>query len=530
VGTEGEARNLAATMSVHGRSGGSHGRGAVRAAIGGLVAAVVLAACSSSIDVRAIGTPAPTTTQPPSATGATSGSTPSTTAPPPSTSPPSTAPASTAPPTTPPDPATVFSTNGSRTTRPYDGPLSAAIVDIQAYWRTTFPQVYNAPYSDLQGGVWPVQPGARGVPGCGEPQTRFRDIEGNAFYCPEGDFMAFDDQELFPNIYDQFGSSDVLAMIVAHEWGHAIQERAGVQGTTIVLEQQADCFAGAWMAHLAADGGPIAVNDETLNVAIAGMVSFSDDPGTTANVEGAHGSGFDRVSAFQDGFANGAAQCGTYAASPPPVIELPITRDDAQTGGNLTFDKIVPSTIDDLDRFWAHVFADRGATYAKPAGGVQPYAAAGPYPPCSGTTPDAAFYRGRVWYCPAGDFIAYDQDTLGGRVYDIGDFAVSVLIGNAWADAMQNRLGVQETGKQRSLDGDCLTGAWTRSTLPVANGGDSDQLLTLSAGDLDEGVVSFLRFGTGEEGDRTDQVGTVFDRVSSFRKGILNGVSACGIG
>jgi hypothetical protein len=175
------------------------------------------------------------------------------------------------------------------------------------------------------------------------------------------------------------------------------------------------------------------------------------------------------------------------------------------------------------------VFADRGASYAAPAGGLQPYPAAGPYPSCQGAPSDAAFYQGRVWYCPASDYIAYDQDALGGRVYEIGDFAVSVLVGNAWADAMQGRLGVQETGKQRSLDGDCLTGAWTRSTLPPPDG-DSDKVLTLSAGDLDEGVIAFLRFGAGEEGDQTDQVGTVFDRVSSFRKGIMNGVVACGIG
>ena len=138
-------------------------------------------------------------------------------------------------------------------------------------------------------------------------------------------------------------------------------ERAGISGTTILLEQQADCFAGAWMGHLAADGGPITVNDDTLNLAIAGMVSFSDELGTTATVDGAHGSGFDRVSAFQDGFTNGAAQCATYTTSPPPVIELPFTQSDLATGGNLAFDDIVPLT----DRRTStasgrHVFADRG--------------------------------------------------------------------------------------------------------------------------------------------------------------------------
>jgi predicted metalloprotease len=511
-------------MSVRGGSGGSHRRGAGRAAIAGLVAVVVLAACSTSIDVRTAGPPRPAST----AASAAATTSPGTTVAP-TTAPPPTAPASTSPPTTPPDPSTVFSSSGPRTAQPYDGALSADIVDIQAYWRATFPTVYGTPYSDLQGGVWPVQQGARGVPGCGEPQTRFRDIEGNAFYCPEGDFMAFDDQELFPQIYEQYGSSDVLAMIVAHEWGHAIQQRAGISGPTILLEQQADCFAGAWMGHLAAVGGPITVNDDVLNLAIAGMVSFSDEAGVTAKTEGAHGSGFDRVSAFQDGFTNGAAQCKTYASSPPPVIELPLTEGDLVTGGNLPYDQIVPLTEQDLNRFWGHVFDARGVAYAAPAGGLQAYPTNGPYPSCSGVPTDPSFYRGRVWYCAEGDFIAYDQGALSGKIYDIGDFAVSLLIGNAWAESAQDRLGVQETGKQRSLDADCLTGAWTRSTLPPPDG-DQDRVLLLSAGDLDEGVIAFLRFGAGEEADQVNQSGTVFERVSSFRKGVINGVGACGIG
>jgi len=506
-------RIVATTMSRLGRSGGSHGRRAL-AAILGVVIAVVLAACSTSVDVRATGTRpvGPTSTAPGSTAPPSSIARPGTTVPVATTAAGSPA---------------VFSGAEDRQAQPYDEALSAAIVDLQAYWTATFPAVYGSDYTDLQGGIWPVQPGARSVPGCGEPRTRFRDIEGNAFYCPDGDFMAFDDEDLFPGIYERYGS-DVLAMIVAHEWGHAIQVRSGMRATTIVLEQQADCFAGAWIGHLAADGGPIAVDDDTLNVAIAGMVSFSDEPGTTAAVEGAHGSGFDRVGAFQDGFAAGAEQCATYDASPPPVIELPFTTNDIGNRGNLEFATIVPLTIDDLDRFWTHVFDARGAAYAKPAGGVQPYPAAGPYPPCAGRPSDPAFYQGRVWYCAEGDFIAYDQDALGGRVYEIGDFAVSVLVGNAWADAMQGRLAVPETGKDRSLDGDCLTGAWTRSTLPKE--GDADRKITLSAGDLDEGIIAFLRFGAGEGGDRVDQVGTVFDRVSSFRKGIMNGVEACGIG
>ena len=38
---------------------------------------------------------------------------------------------------------------------------------------------------------------------------------------------------------------------MAHEYGHAIQARLGLDDQpTVVLEQQADCFAGSWIADI----------------------------------------------------------------------------------------------------------------------------------------------------------------------------------------------------------------------------------------------------------------------------------------
>ncbi len=422
----------------------------------------------------------------------------------------------------------VFVDDANRPLQPYDEALSAAFLDIQAYWRTTFPQVYGRPYVELGGGIWPVYRGRRGVPGCGQPQTRYADIQGNAFYCPDGDFIAFDDTELFPGIYGRYGP-EVLAMIVAHEWGHAIQARVGITDLpTIVLEQQADCFAGAWMAHMAVDGGPFTVNDNTLNIAFAGMLTFRDTPGTSAQHDGAHGSGFDRVGAFQDGFTNRADQCATYQSNPPPVLEFGFSnQQDADSGGNLSLAQIVPASLQDLDAFWKATFDGLGRPYSALAGGLQPYPASGPYPSCPSFAPDPSFYTGRVWYCPDGDFIAYDDDAVSGPIYDVGDFAVSVLIGNAWSDAMMTRLGIELSGKGRSLESDCLTGVWTRSTLPGQPDAQADRL-TLSPGDLDEGVIAFLRYGAGTEA-AAGPVGTVFERVESFRRGVLQGGEGCNL-
>src|SRR5262249_18807608 len=141
---------------------------------------------------------------------------------------------------------------------------------------------------------------------------------------------------LFPEIYDKFGPYP-LGMVTAHEWGHAIQDRAGVTGQpSIVVEQQADCFAGSWLAHLARNESPyLRPTQRDLNAAFAGMLTFRDQPGVTAPQPQAHGSGFDRVGAFQDGFTNGAAKCATYPTDPPAVIELPFsTQADFEAKGN----------------------------------------------------------------------------------------------------------------------------------------------------------------------------------------------------
>ena len=59
---------------------------------------------------------------------------------------------------------------------------------------------------------------AEGVPGCGgERRTSYPEIEDNAFYCPDEDFIAFDEY-LFPRLEDDFGRYTV-AMVLAHEWG-----------------------------------------------------------------------------------------------------------------------------------------------------------------------------------------------------------------------------------------------------------------------------------------------------------------------
>src|SRR5690606_11787693 len=111
---------------------------------------------------------------------------------------------------------------------------------------------------------------------------------------PPDDAVAWDQEFLIPSLEQEFGSF-TIAVVVAHEWGHAIQARARIDEPTIVTELQADCFAGAWIRHVQFDRpSRFAVSTEDLDLALAGFLALKDAPGALATDANAHGSGFDR--------------------------------------------------------------------------------------------------------------------------------------------------------------------------------------------------------------------------------------------
>jgi predicted metalloprotease len=120
-----------------------------------------------------------------------------------------------------------------------------AITDIQAYWSSQFPKLYGHDYTPVKGGFYAVKPSSGQLPPCAALAD---DIAGNAFYCAKADDVAWDAEGLLPSLRKRFGDF-VIPVVLAHEWGHAIQARANFSGETVTKEIQADCFAGAWAAH-----------------------------------------------------------------------------------------------------------------------------------------------------------------------------------------------------------------------------------------------------------------------------------------
>ncbi|WP_163700574.1 KPN_02809 family neutral zinc metallopeptidase [Mycolicibacterium sarraceniae] len=170
--------------------------------------------------------------------------------------------------------------------------------------------------------------------GCG-PATS----DVGPFYCPV-DQTAYFDTDFFEVLKTQFGSSGgplAQEYVVAHEYGHHVQDLLGVlgraqqgaQGATggsVRTELQADCYAGVW-AHYAAitkqPGTDVTylqpLTDKDIADALSAASSVGDDriqkqaTGRVNPEQWTHGSSAERQKWFTTGYQTGdLKQCDTF--------------------------------------------------------------------------------------------------------------------------------------------------------------------------------------------------------------------------
>ncbi|WP_327098978.1 neutral zinc metallopeptidase [Nocardia vinacea] len=387
-----------------------------------------------------------------------------------------------------------------------------AIADLQRYWSQQFPKLYGSPYTPVTGGFYAVAPSSGELPPCAETVA---DITGNAFYCGAQDVVAWDVEGLLPTLRKKFGDF-VIPIVLAHEWGHAIQTRANFQGLTVTKEIQADCFAGAWAADIGAGHSSFKAGTNDLDAALAGFLTLRDEPGTDKTNPAAHGSGFDRVNSFQTGFDGGPETCRDYKDGSPPVIELPFrSLQELATGGNVPYDQVLNLVPADLEDFWAQTFP---ALTHKPWTPVDVVGFDPGEPPTCGGSPPSDYV---LFYCAPEDYIGYDAANLPRFYYQGGDFGVATLFANEYGQAVNARDGDHSDDKTAALRGDCFAGAWSASVL-LENRPTSK--IRMSPGDLDKAVAALLVFrGFGDK--NPDAPG--FTRVDAYRAGLLNGPDAC---
>ncbi|MGI5184946.1 neutral zinc metallopeptidase [Dactylosporangium sp. CA-152071] len=385
-----------------------------------------------------------------------------------------------------------------------------AIADVERFWSAAYPRLSGgAPFRPVTGGYHPYTR-QDPPPPCGPERWRY---QPNAFYCSAGDFIAWDAETLVPQLDADFGRL-LVAVVLAHEYGHAVQTRLQQGGQpTIVLEQQADCYAGSWIADIAAGHSSkfAAATPAELDSTVAGMLTLRDEPGVPAQAEQAHGNAFDRVRALQEGVEQGAGRCAAYHARNLPVTEVPFSsEEEAASGGDLPYEQAVSELSADASAYWSRAYP---RLTGKPWKQVEvvPFDPADP-PDCPGQDPSPAFA------CTSRDFIAFDDKQLGPQLYEhIGDNAIGMLLADLFARVAQERRGAPATGREGQLTVDCLAGSWTNDLLNRTEG------LRLSPGDLDEAVAALLVFGRAGSGNDA----TAFDRIAAFRDGTLGGLPKC---
>jgi predicted metalloprotease len=435
----------------------------------------------------------------------------------------------------------------------FDTSVKNALSDIIGFWKAEFPKVSGGkPLNALKGGLYSVngmrvaQTGHVKGPAKGEGCIG-RDpgfIVDNGAYCILDDSIVWDRSptHLFARLAQKYGPL-MVALIFAHEFGHAISYRLGVFNKhlrTIDTESQADCAAGAWAAS-ALKGQDPHFRDTTpqkLDDALEGFLDGRDaTPGTPADVS--HGNGFDRLSAVADGIDKGATYCysSRYFKS-RTFTERPFSSEqDYAAGGNTPLVGVLaPSAsnefVKDLNRYWSRAAKTAGKKFA-------PVKIAQATHPKCGATPSSEF-----GYCPGDNTVYYNQSFAKDAYYSLpavqgnqvtgsvrllnnqpGDFALGVLFSMGWGMAVRHQLFNSALDNRDALiSAICYSGSYAKD-INVAQA-THGQLITLSPADLDEATSAMLNRdiqarGFGARGS------TGLDRIQAFVKGYHRGLSSC---
>ncbi|MDG4668686.1 peptidase [Mycobacterium sp. 236(2023)] len=401
---------------------------------------------------------------------------------------------------------------------------ASAISDIEDFWAIAYEETFGEPFRPVAELIsWD----ANGFDGefCGEGTYGLV----NAGYCYDDRTIGWDRGELLPSLQDAHGDMGVV-MVLAHEYGHAVARLAALSKDsteTLVAEQQADCFAGAYMRWVAEDSSQrfSLSTGEGLNNVLAGVISFRDpvlnegDPDVGYDE---HGSAFERLSAFQFGFTDGPSAC---AAIDMREIgqrrgNLPVLLPEDETGEYTVDEQSVRSIVDVL----GVLFSPKNP----PALSFEPDEAencadARPSPPAS--------------FCPATNTIVVDlpgleelgaqADPDDGSSLATGDnMAYSVLMSRYTLAIQHERGGVALDNAETALRTACLTGVATVKMSKDVTTPDGHTLV-LTAGDIDEAVSGILTNGLAASDVNGESVPAGFSRIDAFRVGVLGDEEQC---
>jgi predicted metalloprotease len=419
-----------------------------------------------------------------------------------------------------------------------------ALTDVEQFWKKVFPTVSGGKaFEPLRGGVYSVttgHPDTANACMARSPQA----ADNNAFYCPADDSFAYDRSGLVGQLADHFGATMAM-VVIAHEFGHLIQNRLDINRPSIYLESQADCAAGAFTAAEFGASSPSVQNPHfselppDLDRTIIGLILLRDSAPHSANDVGTHGTGFDRGSAFSDGFHNGVTFCYSDDWANRAFTERSYTSDDDYAkGGNLPLTQVLdPASgdlISDLNGYWKTAFTKVGGgrtwqpVQVKQADHV----------PCGDTSVEFG-------YCP-NDNTVYYSNSIAQQVYNSvpeihfspsgalvfeenapGDYALGTMIAVGFGMAVLHQSGKEITDGTALEKAVCYTGAYSDNINVPANEAPRKPRFVLSPPDMDEATYAILR-SINEAPVFGSRNTTGLDRINFFRKGYLaKDPSAC---